>query len=190
MKYKTFVALRAGVATLVLAGIGFVGCRAVTAPSTEPPTQAATASSIGDSYTEQAVETAQTRRPAPQAKPDKPNKPQASTQQAGTQTNELTTWQREVMEMQKQPLTNGEVKSGSRKWVVNGGGMRAEFRSDLDKGFDYWNRVKVDVNLNKRYEERWDFKKDGSIKRRVSPNDDENYTEEYRLQGERWVKKG
>jgi hypothetical protein len=90
--------------------------------------------------------------------------------------------------LQKEPLTNGTSDGTSRKWVVKTSRFKAEFRCDTAKGFNYWNRVKLDFNNNKRYEEKWDFKPD-TVKRRVAPNDDENYTEEYRLQGETWVRK-
>jgi hypothetical protein len=101
----------------------------------------------------------------------------------------LTDIQREVLKLQKEPLTNGASDGKSRKWVVKTSRYKAEFRCDEDKRSRAWNRVKIDFNNNnKKYEERWDFKPD-TVKRRIAPNDDENYTEEYRLQGETWVRK-
>lgn len=54
------------------------------------------------------------------------------------------------------------------------------------------NRLKIDLNRNEKWEEKWSFSTEGGqrvVKRQVAPNDDEKYTEEYRLDGKRWVKK-
>lgn len=99
----------------------------------------------------------------------------------------LTDAQREILHLQGQPLTNGAPAGNSRKWVVDEPGFHAEFRCDTGKGLKYWNRVKIDWNGNKRFDERWDFKPDGTVKRRIAPNDDENYTQERRLEGDRWA---
>jgi hypothetical protein len=54
------------------------------------------------------------------------------------------------------------------------------------------NRLKVDLDRDEKWDEKWTFASDGGtdgVKRQVAPNDDEAYTEEYRLDGERWRRK-
>ena len=55
-----------------------------------------------------------------------------------------------------------------------------------------WNRAKIDLNRNERWDEKWSVETDNGqevIKRQVAPADDEKYTEEYRLQAGKWVPK-
>ena len=108
----------------------------------------------------------------------------------------VTDVQKEIMRLQQQPLTvEGAKNTGDGiQWRMKDNGITAEFRSDTSKGFTTWNRAKVDYNGNKKYDERWDFK-GNTIRRRVSPSDDENYTEEYTINTKsgnkesKWVKK-
>jgi hypothetical protein len=102
----------------------------------------------------------------------------------------LTDIHKEILRLQQQPLTSeGAKNSGDGiQWRVKDNGVTVEFRSDTSKGSTTWNRAKVDYNGNKKYEERWDFKGE-TVRRRVAPTDDENYTEEYNKNGEQWVKK-
>lgn len=54
------------------------------------------------------------------------------------------------------------------------------------------NRAKLDLDRDDKFDEKWTFEKDGDswkVKRQVSPQDNENYTEEYRLREGRWVAK-
>ncbi len=166
MKYATFVKLRALVVAL-LCGLLFTGmwsgCRA------RQETVAVTPASLENAT------------PAETAPPK--GKPTVSG------TADFTDIHREILKMQKSPLSKGEEKGDSLRWLVSDNGIKAEFRSDKSKGSTIWNRVKIDYNSNKQYEEKWDFKPGGSVKRQVAPNDDGTYTEEYRLQGEKWVRK-
>jgi hypothetical protein len=164
VKFKTFVRLRAAVIALAALGavVGiFFGCRPSRVASPEPQVAPAV--------------NAATRLNSVTADPQGRN-------------YGLTDVQREILKLQKEPLTNGSSDGNSRKWVVKTSRYKAEFRCDEDKGSQVWNRVKIDFNNNKKYDERWDFKPD-TVKRRVARNDDENYTAEYRLQGETWVRK-
>lgn len=55
-----------------------------------------------------------------------------------------------------------------------------------------WNRAKIDLNRNEKWDEKWSIETDDGqevIKRQVAPADDEKYTEEYRLQAGKWVAK-
>lgn len=183
MKYTTFVKIR-GIIIAAVCGLLFLGmwsgCRnrqeIVTAPTPLI-----------------AVEVPSTITPpaypdGPTGKSGKSVKPAETAEPAGD-TAAFTDVHREILKLQKSPLSKGENKGDSLRWIVSDNGIKAEFRSDKGKGSTTWNRVKIDYNNNKQYEEKWDFKPDGSIKRQVSPNDDGNYTEEYRLQGGKWVLK-
>lgn len=52
-----------------------------------------------------------------------------------------------------------------------------------------FNRAKVDLNRNDKWDESWTFGADGSVERKVAPGDDENYTEVYAFVGGAWQKK-
>ena len=52
-----------------------------------------------------------------------------------------------------------------------------------------FNRAKVDLNRNDRWDESWTFGADGSIERKVAPDDDEQYAETLRPEGGAWKKK-
>ena len=85
----------------------------------------------------------------------------------------------EIVTLSKEPLSKGKPAGDSTRWLAVGDGYKAEFRADAGSGV--WNRVKVDLDGDKKWDEKWDFKSDASIKRRVSPADDDNYSAEYRL---------
>lgn len=54
------------------------------------------------------------------------------------------------------------------------------------------NRVKIDLDRDDRWDEKWSVERDGGtmkIKRQVAPADDERYTDEYRLDAGRWRRK-
>jgi hypothetical protein len=55
-----------------------------------------------------------------------------------------------------------------------------------DAGQPGVNRLKIDLDRDDRDDEKWTFEPDGRVKRQVSPADDERYTVEYRLEGDRW----
>jgi guanyl-specific ribonuclease Sa len=52
-----------------------------------------------------------------------------------------------------------------------------------------FNRAKVDLDRDDKWDESWTFKPDGSTERQVSPADDEKYTELWTLEGGTWRKK-
>ncbi|GMU53865.1 MAG: hypothetical protein AMXMBFR33_30110 [Candidatus Xenobia bacterium] len=52
------------------------------------------------------------------------------------------------------------------------------------------NRAKLDLDRDDKFDEKWTFVNEGGtwkVKRQVSPADNEQYTEEYSLEGGRWV---
>ncbi|WP_395144969.1 hypothetical protein [Armatimonas sp.] len=103
--------------------------------------------------------------------------------------NTLSDVDREVLKMQKEPLDKGTPDAKGPKWRVKNGSVVIELRCDKDKGYTTWNRAKIDANNNKQFDETWAFKKDGTVERRVAPADDQNYTQTFVLDGEKWVAK-
>ncbi|MBC8138556.1 MAG: hypothetical protein H8F28_21965 [Fibrella sp.] len=184
MKYKTFMLLRNiggfGLATLAAVG-AFLGCRTATQsnqPSVEPPAY------NPPPVSQQAVPNVpKQQKPVPTRPATKPAVPVPSGATAA-----LTSRDTEIVALQKEPLSKGKPAGDSTRWLSVGEGFKAEFRAD--SGSNAWNRVKVDLDSDKKWDEKWDFKTDGSIKRRVSPEDDDNYNTEYRLKsGEtKWVR--
>ena len=179
MKYATFTKIRGTVVAGICAALGFgmwSGCRERMREVPVPPPVDVTRPNVSEPPS-----------PLPDGPTGKPKQPTKAAPVLGTA--DFTDVHREIIKMQKSPLTKGEDKGDSLRWVVSDAGIKAEFRSDKSRGSTTWNRVKIDYNNNKHYEEKWDFKPDGSIKRQVAPSDDDNYTEEYKLQGEKWVRK-
>lgn len=54
-----------------------------------------------------------------------------------------------------------------------------------DEGKTGVSRVKVDLDRDGKWDEKWDFEGD-KVKRKVAPADDENYQQEFRLDGDHW----
>lgn len=52
-----------------------------------------------------------------------------------------------------------------------------------------WNRAKIDLDRDDKFDEKWDFKPGDVIERQVAPADDEQYTETYVLTAGAWVRK-
>jgi hypothetical protein len=80
-----------------------------------------------------------------------------------------------------------DSKGENYKLFIKAGAYNLDMRCDFKKGFDYWNRVKVDWNKNKRWDEKWLFGKDGKVKRDIAPADDEQYTMRYVLESKQWI---
>ena len=52
-----------------------------------------------------------------------------------------------------------------------------------------WNRVKIDLDRDEKWDEKWTIAADGSIEREVAPADDEQYSEKYQRTGTEWVRR-
>ena len=176
MKYDSFVKLRGlGCVALLVAPLAFFVFRpkAKTAPTPSAP-------------------------PMSQNAPDNTPLREAGREPEGGQNaggaqpigeDTLSDVDREVLKMQKEPLDKGTPDAKGPKWRVKNGGVVIELRCDKDKGYTTWNRAKVDANNNKQFDETWAFKKDGTVERRVAPGDDQNYTQTFVLDGDKWVAK-
>ncbi|MFZ1573049.1 MAG: hypothetical protein WAT89_09970 [Candidatus Kapaibacterium sp.] len=98
--------------------------------------------------------------------------------------NEILQYQRATNIQSGKPDDNGGVR-----YFVNTNAYKLDLRSDKAKGFAYWNRIKVDYDKDKQWDEKWSFGKDGKIKREISSSDDGNYDMKYELNGENWERK-
>lgn len=78
----------------------------------------------------------------------------------------------DILELLKRPAQE-KIKDGARgkPWKVN-------VYSDDRRRF---NRVKVDLDRDEKWDESWTVKPDGAIERKVAPADDERYTQTLRL---------
>jgi hypothetical protein len=104
----------------------------------------------------------------------------------------VTAMHKTIMSIQKNAsLSEGKSdnNNGGVKLYKKMGSYFLDLRCDKNKGFDYFNRVKVDWDKDKNWDEKWDFRKDGSIKRQISTNDDKNYDVVKELKEGKWVKK-
>jgi hypothetical protein len=91
---------------------------------------------------------------------------------------------REVDQAMAQALKSpvqGKVKDATK-----GRPFKINLYSDDGKRF---NRAKVDLDRDDKWDESWTLGADGSTERKVSPADDETYTEVHVLDGDRWVRK-
>ena len=175
MRYRTFVGLRtAALAGLVASGGWLMvrGCQPGATPAATTPSRPAVVA-VGTEPAPARVAPSPRRNVAA-----KPTGPQS-----------LTDLHREVLRRAKEPLSNGTSDGKGRKWRIKQGSQVIELRCDESKGFKTWNRVKLDLDRDKQWDEAWDLRPDGGVKRRVAPNDDENYSVTYDLEGGAWVRR-
>jgi len=189
VKYKTFRAL--------LVGTGAAGVIGVTALLGR--------SCFKEKPKEQRIEAlADQKRPPPAPAPRSPKSPKAepsptadpvAEQEAPTPGPEgmerppieqMRPFDREILESIHRPFPGDKVKDAmpGRPFKVN---------LYKEPGDEFATRLKIDLDRDEKWDEKWSFStKNGQqvVKRQVAPNDDENYTVEYRLRGEAWVQKG
>lgn len=55
-----------------------------------------------------------------------------------------------------------------------------------DKGHHTVNRLKMDLDRDGKWDEKWTFHEDGKISKKVAPNDDENYNKVMIWSGSQW----
>jgi hypothetical protein len=91
-----------------------------------------------------------------------------------------------IMDRVAQNITGDKVKDAfpSQTYKVN------LFKDAGEPGV---NRVKIDLDRDEKWDEKWTITREGGkeqVRRQVSPaDDDQTYTEEYRLREGSWVKK-
>lgn len=86
---------------------------------------------------------------------------------------------RELLRWVGKDLGSKKIKDAAigRAWKIN---------LYQDSGSAVLSRAKIDLNRNDRWDEKWTF--DGTnISRKVSPSDDEDYSQEFDWNGSDWV---
>lgn len=103
----------------------------------------------------------------------------------------LTNIDKLILEYQKKNISDSKIddQGDSYKKFIITKDFKVDLRCDFKKGYSYWNRIKVDFDKDKKWDEKWSFQKDGTIKKEVSPNDDENYVYTYILKENIWERK-
>ncbi len=87
---------------------------------------------------------------------------------------------REVLRLVKAGISGGKVKDALQGW-------REKVNLYRDAGHAGVNRLKIDLDRDEKWDEKWTIEADGAVLRQIAPNDDERYTVELRLVGERWA---
>lgn len=169
MKYNTFRGLLVGGAVLLV--LGALGTCVVLVVRRAEPEPIARPTPIGLPDPIPLGPTATVAPAAPE--PD----PSTSTELP------LRPMDRELLELAKRPIAGDKVKDAF---------PRARHKVNLykDAGQTQVNRAKLDLDRDEKWDEKWTFEGAGKVKRQIAPNDDEQYSLEFRLEGERWVKKG
>lgn len=172
MKYKTFRALLiAGGSVLAVSGCGLLSWWC--------------GSSVPRPVVQASPVAAPEPRPAalPAAAPTATAASPASAPLAAGETP-LRPMDREILARADQPISGDKVKDAipGRSYKVN---------LYQDPGETRINRLKVDLDRDEKWDEKWTFSRGkDEVKRQVSPADDDtSYTEEYRLRGDVWVRK-
>ncbi|MCS7080904.1 MAG: hypothetical protein NZ585_12765 [Chloracidobacterium sp.] len=125
------------------------------------------------------LSTARSRRPAA-SQPSLPSSPQASPIPADE--NVLRPVDRDLLEALRRPATTDRIKDAfpNRPYKIS---------LYCDTPGQGWNRAKIDLNRNSKWDEKITIINGEPVKRLVASRDDENYDVEYRWRGGRWVSK-
>lgn len=104
--------------------------------------------------------------------------------------NTLTAIDKQILDLQKNPIEKNIDKTGKNyKKYKKYADFIVDIRCDFSKGFSYWNRIKVDFDKDKNYDEKWTFGEKGNIRKSVSTYDDGNYDVEYELVNSTWIRR-
>lgn len=90
--------------------------------------------------------------------------------------------QRIVSFLAANPATSDKIKDAFP-------GESAKVNLYRDAGQASWNRLKIDLDRDEKWDEKWDLENGQPAKRHVSPADDDNYTQEFRWRGGKWEEK-
>ena len=185
MKYTTFRAL-VGTGALVIGGgalaLGLVQCGSCMRERNEDQARLAAREAEKERHRPKPLlPPAQPPAGSPVAAPPTPPAGPVGTQ-AATEEGPLRDLDRKLLARVKQGISGASQKDAVRgeAWKVN---------LYKDAGKTQINRAKVDFDRDEKWDEKWTFEDDGRVKRQVAPADDESYTVELRLEGERWRRK-
>ncbi|HKA86198.1 MAG TPA: hypothetical protein VKE22_00985 [Haliangiales bacterium] len=165
MKYTTFRwVVRGGVAAVGVGIIAWIATRRSSAPADKPAPVATEPAPVS---------------PAPPPTPPPPPPQPARAPLIPGRDAPLREMDRKIL-----ALVDKSDGTSEKKNAVPGGKYKVNLYQDA--GEPKINRVKVDLNGNGKWDEKWS--RDGDTwKRRIAPKDDEVYTTEVVLRGERWV---
>lgn len=172
MKFKTFRALAITGAVLLGVGASVAGYSACNKGEKEATASATAKDAEGP-------KSAQGPAPAKTAAP-------AATTGAPTQApaaGNLRPMDRKVLDRVAQGIASDKVKD-----AIKG----ESYKVNLYKEADGKRRVKIDLDRDDKWDEKWTFEDDSGqekVKRQVASKDDENYNQEYRLEAGSWVVK-
>ncbi|MBK9001436.1 MAG: hypothetical protein IPM35_37425 [Myxococcales bacterium] len=166
MKYTTFRGLLIGGGLLLVLGAfgSCLLCAGSQALSPKPPPPVATV-----------VVPSAAPLPTPAAAP-------TVTAVVFTDSMPVTDVHRAVLAASKQNISGDKGKDALR-------GQAYKVNLYKDPGQTRVNRLKLDLDRDDKWDEKWTLEDGGKVKRQIAPADDENYTLEYRLEGEYWRKK-
>ena len=173
MKYKNFRMLMIGGALLlVLGGFGScVVCAGITvlssSPAPEPPAPTTPAPPLS---------------PTPAPTPTVTAAGTSDPVEPGADSLPVTERDRAALAAARQNITGDKVKDAVR-------GRAYKVNLYKDAGESTVNRLKIDLDRDDKWDEKWTFEGSSEVKRQIAPADDENYTLEYRLEGDHWRKK-
>lgn len=178
MKYKTFRGLFWTGLTVTVIGL-FVLC-----VSKVPPRVQEVPVTVGGNEPGQAVP--QALEPAAEPKQAEPVATNLTAEAAPAGlTSPLRELDRRILARLAQGVSGDKVKDAF---------PAATFKVNLykDAGHDRANRLKLDLDRDEKWDEKWTVDTKGStpeIERQVAPDDDERYARVYRLVGDAWVEK-
>lgn len=125
-------------------------------------------------------------KPKETAKPTaKPDEPQEKSPESAADDSTLRPMDQQILDLLAKDASTDKLKD-----AFPGKPFKANIYRD-GAGTKF-NRVKIDLNRNDKWDEKWSVEtEDGKevIKRQVAPADDEKYTMDYRLLGGKWVLK-
>ena|SRR5688572_4782402 len=161
MKYNTFRLLIIGVVVVAVGGaISFFALRPQVEPPVPPPSPVVIR------------EVAPPTAPPPIAPPVVATTPEPPG---------LRPVDQEMLRLVKTALVQEKIKD-----ATSGRPYKINMYSDDGKA---WNRAKVDLNRNDKFDEKWTWKPSGDVERQVATKDDENYDQTWILLPTGWKQK-
>ncbi|WP_058866176.1 hypothetical protein [Chloracidobacterium thermophilum] len=122
------------------------------------------------------------RQPARQDVVSRPVVSQPPVLPAPTTTGSLRPVDRDLLEALRRPVTSDRIKDAFP-------GRPYKIALYCDNPGGGWNRAKIDLNRNNRWDEKITIVNGEPTKRQVASRDDESYDLEYRWRGGQWVAK-
>jgi hypothetical protein len=111
-----------------------------------------------------------------------PSLPSSPSLPAPSATGDLRPVDRDLLEALRRPVTGDRIKDAFP-------GRPYKITLYCDNPGAGWNRAKIDLNRNNRWDEKITIVNGEPTKRQVASRDDENYDLEYRWRGGQWVAK-